>query len=222
MMTIASKEMQRHDMFNIVVLSLIVCVDLVYLTLATDLSELGTDELGADYEGLSDVLLISFTVYLLVDLVWVILVPKCVPSNPVGIIIHHIACLVLISLPWMNRQFAWHTAINLLVEVNTLLLTLRRNVLIKSTAYHVFNVLFYATWIILRLVLYPMLVVFFYWEYIRYSVAISNYYNMLILASALEAFITAMGFKWTYDMVAKQFFSASNAGSSTSRSKKLP
>ena len=201
-----SPNIRKHDRFNIYALTWICCVDFLYLALATDPSKFGTEQLGEGYYTLAMVLNFSFTLYLLVDLVWVWLQPDCVASAPMGIIIHHIFCILLISIPWFHEQFSWHLAINTVIETNTLFLTLRRNTPMDTVAYKIYNVLFYACWISMRLVLYPILVVFFYNEYRRYSVSINQPYNVVAVSFILEFLITFMGFKWTFDMARKQFF----------------
>jgi len=199
----SSHELRIHDLFNLVALSILCVVDIVYLTLATDWALIGSESLGSHHQHLSNILLVGFTLYLLVDLVWVILVPRCVASNPLAIIIHHLACLLMTIIPWTEAQFSWHLAINLLVEINTIMLTLRRNVSMGSLTYKVSNALFYASWVLLRLVMFPALVLFFYFEYVRYSITSGSYCNMMLFAVLGEAFITAMSFKWTFDMLTK-------------------
>lgn len=198
-----SPELRVHDRFNLVAIALIVIVDIAYLIAATEWSKMGTDALGENDRAYSDALLLGFAAYLVIDVIWVILEPKFVASSPAAIIIHHIACLVMLGIPWFLPQFSWHMAANLLVETNTLFLTLRRNVTIGSTAHKVFDGLFYLTWVALRLVFFPVMVVFFYNEYHRYSTAVGSFVNIVALAPPLEAFITAMGVKWTLDMTLK-------------------
>jgi hypothetical protein len=198
-----SPELRVHDRFNLVAIGLIVIMDIAYLLAATEWSKMGTDSLGDNHRAYSDALLLGFATYLVIDVGWVIWEPKCVASSPAAIIIHHVACLVMLCIPWLLPRFSWHMAANLLVEANTLFLTLRRNVAIGSTAHKVFDGLFYITWVALRLVFFPVMVVFFYHEYHRYSMAVGTYVNIVALAPPLEAFITAMGVKWTLDMALK-------------------
>ena len=203
MNTISSHELRIHDIFNLVALSILCTVDIVYLTVTTDWALIGSESLGSNHQHLSSFLLVGFTLYLLVDLVWVVLVPRCVASNPLSIIIHHLACLLMTIIPWTEAQFSWHLAVNLLVEINTLMLILRRNVSLGSFAYKISNGLFYVSWVVLRLVMFPASVIFFYFEYVRYSITSGSYWNMMLVAVIGEAFITAMSFKWTMDMLAK-------------------
>jgi hypothetical protein len=202
---VVSLEVKMHDMFNIIVLAIIVGIDINYLWKATDVSKIGTDQIGEDYYDLSKILLVSFTIYLLVDFCWILIVPKCVMSNPYGLLVHHIACLLLILFPWNHNEFAWHAAANISVEINTLFLTLRRNAVQNSKLYHFYTVMFYISWVFLRLILYPILVVFFYFEYLRYSKSVDSYYNPLIGAPLLQGAITSLSIVWTVDMILKQF-----------------
>ena len=106
-------------------------------------------------------------------------------------------------------------AVTLLVEVNTLFLTLKRNVPNSSFVFKVLNILFYFTWISLRLICFPILVVFFYQEWRRYSKAIGTDFNFILLAPIFQFLITALSFKWTYDMVMKQVFKKKSANKSS-------
>lgn len=109
----------------------------------------------------------------------------------------------MVIVPWTEDQFAWHLAVNLLVEINTFILTLRRNVDANSLLHRVCNVLFYTTWIVFRLVMLPLLVGFFYYEYGRYSESVQTPYNMMIVACVGEAAIACMSYMWTFDMILK-------------------
>lgn len=218
-MQVTSEDVRKHDRFNIVALSAIVVADIIYLCVATDFSKLGTNELGKEHSTFGVLLNLAFALYLFVDLVWVAFNPKCVASAPIGIIIHHILCLVLIMVPLFYTQFLWHSAINMSIETNTLFLTLRRNTPMGTAKYHVYNFLFYLCWISMRLLLYPMLVVFFYMEYRRYSAEVGSPYNFVILSFLLEFLITAMGFKWTFDMVRKNWFKKGSPPDSSSQGK---
>jgi hypothetical protein len=207
-----SPEVKSHDRFNIGAVAVIVLLDLFYLSEATDFALIGSETLGVEKSHIADVLLTAFGVYLVADVTWVTIVPGCVMSDPVGIIFHHLVCLVLLAVTFTVRQFSWHFALGLLVETNTIFLTLRRNVHTGSTLHAVFNALFYITWVALRLGLFPVLVVFLCSEYNRYSVSAGTYLNVMLLAPMLQAVITAMSFKWTYDMAMKLLRPSNGAG----------
>jgi hypothetical protein len=197
-------ELRVHDFFNVVALSILVTMNAGYLVQATDMNKIGTDQIGSDHDHTAVSVLGTFAVYLIIDIIWIALVPKCVASSPVAILIHHIACLVLLAIPFVERQFMWHLSICLLVEINTLFLTLRRNLQQSTSLQVVCNAMFYISWILLRLVMLPILVVFFYFEYVRYSSSIRTFYNIAAFGVMGTAFITAMSFKWTLDMLWKR------------------
>ena len=195
-----------HDLFNIFAVGSIVFFNVVYLALATDLSLIGTDQLGAEYFSLFTTYYYLFLVYIIVDTIWISSIPGCTTTHPLPIIIHHVLTFIFALTPYVDKQFAWHMAITLLVEVNTFFLTLKRNVPSTSIIFTILNVLFYLTWISLRLVCFPILVVFFYQEWRRYSKAIGTDFNFILLAPIFQFLITALSFKWTYDMAMKQLF----------------
>jgi hypothetical protein len=197
-------ELKMHDLFNITALSIITLLSLSYLIQATEYSNLGTAQIGSEYYDSGAFLHRVFAVYVLFDSIWITLLPQSVPGSPWGIVAHHIVCLFLISIPLVVPQFLWHGAVSMSVEINTVFLTLRRNVLLNSPAYHISNCLFYATWALLRLILFPLLAVFFYFEYVRYSGECGTYQNVLAFSFLLQGLIAAMGYKWTYEMLCKQ------------------
>lgn len=199
---LGTPELKVHDTFNLAYLSVLIVANCAYLALATEVASIGTEKIGDGYDGLSNIILTSFAVYLLVDIIWVILIPKCVASNPQAILIHHVACLLMVAVPMLDKQFSWHLSVCLLVEINTLFLTLRRNLPLNTPAQSICNAGFYLSWVLLRLIMLPILLVFFYAEYVRYS-ALWGDYNLAGCGLIGTAFVTAMSFKWTLDMVLK-------------------
>ena len=200
-----SQNQKRHDAFNLLALPVICLLNVIYLTAATKWSNIGTDRLGIENQDSAQVLLTAFTLYLIVDLIWVMLFPDCVARDPASIIVHHLVCLIGMTIPWTERQFTWHLAVNCLVEINTFFLTLRRNVDVASTLYRISNTLFYITWVVFRLFMFPCMVVFVWLEYLRYSEATGTTINMLAFACVGQAFITAMSFNWTIDLLVKLY-----------------
>lgn len=201
--SLGAPELKIHDYFNLAFLSILVVANCIYLALATEVSNVGTENLGDQHNYLSNIILISFVLYLLVDIIWVILIPKCVASNPQAILIHHCACLLMVAIPFIERQFSWHLSVCLLVEINTLFLTLRRNLPLNTLPQTICNIAFYASWVLLRLIMMPLLVAFFYSEYIRYSQYLNEYHNIAGYGVGGMAFVTALSYKWTLDMVLK-------------------
>lgn len=91
-------------------------------------------------------------------------------------------------------------AFDMLVEINTWLLIARRN-LERSNL--VVEILFYSTWVIFRLILYPFLVWRFYQEWLVAVRETGQVLTPLIFAPMLQVFLMALNLQWTYEMVSK-------------------
>ena len=193
-----------HDIFNILALTAIIAVDIIYLFYVTDLQRLSTSSLGAEHVPLFLSFFYAFGVYLCVDTVWICVVPACTVASSLPIIIHHILTFLFTLIPYFHPQFGWHMAVVLLVEINTLFLTLKRNMEKDSFFFRGFNILFYFTWILMRLVCFPLLTFFFIAEYMRFSKEIGTWWNIVLLAPVFQILITGLSFKWTLDMVKKK------------------
>ena len=211
-----------HDVFNIFAILGIILLDFQYLYHATDWNKIGTSDLGGDHTHMGYTLLSTFSVYMLIDTIWIAVQPKCVLSDPKALIIHHIASFVFLSIPFIEQQFQWHGALNLFVEVNTLFLILRRQAAPSSLLYTILDYCFLSTWIFLRLVIFPTLVVFFTYEHSRFTRDHSNgsWINIMLLAPILQSILTLLGFKWTYDMLIKMASKAAKNKEATLSQKK--
>lgn len=207
-----------HDIFNIISIFFIILLDFRYLFHATEWSKIGTSDLGNEYSHMGHTLLSVFSIYMLVDTIWIAVVPKCVLSSPLALIIHHIASFAFLSIPFFEEQFQWHGALNLLVEVNTFLLVLRRQSRPASALYHVLNFCFLFSWMSLRLIVFPIVVVFFSYEYVRFTRDHSdnNWFNIMLLAPVLQLILTLLGFIWTYDMSKKSVIRSAKLASQKS------
>jgi hypothetical protein len=142
---IVRNEVKQHDFFNIVVLLFICSLNIYFLSLTTDISLLGTDELASEpyHRFLFKFSLYLFIAYVVFDTFWVILIPSCVLSNPMSILFHHLVTLVMTLVPFVHQQFGWHFGACILVEVNTFFLTLRRNLSRGTVAYAIRYFKFY-------------------------------------------------------------------------------
>jgi len=197
---------RTHDQFNLIALTIISVLDVSYLVYTTDLSKIGTDELGQDptFFPIFFALLLFFTIYICVDIVWIYLIPASVHGNQsTTVMVHHLVTLTQLVIPWLHQNLSWHFAITLVVEINTLVLVCRRSVPLHSAAYRALDFLFYVTWISFRLLLFPLLVVFYYSEYMRLAVRF-GYLNCIALSLVTMTVLTIMSYKWTYDLISKQ------------------
>mmetsp|Transcript_33566 Transcript_33566/g.34193 ORF Transcript_33566/g.34193 Transcript_33566/m.34193 type:complete len:216 (+) Transcript_33566:31-678(+) len=195
-----------HDIFNICFLSTIVLLDFYYLWVATEWHKIGTSELGKGYEAVFNIFFGAFSSYCFIDTLWIVIYPSSVLSNYIAIVMHHVATGIYILIPFYHRQFSWHMAVCLVVEVNTVFLILRRNSLKGSMLYILCEVFFYITWFAFRCVLFPILVIFTWNEYLRLSKSIDNYVNIVVLAPIFQVILTALSMKWTYEILQKVVF----------------
>jgi hypothetical protein len=194
-----------HDLYNILCVAVVVILDSYYLFKSTDWDLIGTNMLGETIRPMFDFMWYFFAVYMVIDTLWVYSMPHVAAAGATPIIIHHILTLIYIMVPFYIPQFHWHTGVVLLVETNTFLLTLRRNVVAESLLFQIINILFLITWILMRLVLFPCLCVFFYFEWHRYSADVGTFANLFVLGLVMQILLTGMGLKWTYDLAGKYF-----------------
>jgi hypothetical protein len=113
----------------------------------------------AGLAGAADLLLVTraFFLYILLDLCWIAAVPRAVPSLPGAILAHHAVTLALLAFPLREpAKFGVYTCLDGLVEVNTFFLIARRQSPVRVRA--PLTWLYWATFVPLRLGLYPALV----------------------------------------------------------------
>jgi hypothetical protein len=194
-----------HDYFNLISLSIIVTLIVNYLTQATDLTKLGTPNLGQEHLDLFFFFFIIFVSYLIIDTIWIYLYPKCVVTDHRGLLLHHLLCIPLCAVPYLEPQFSWHMIFALSTEFNTFLIVLRRQLEVGTFIHRLCDTLFYITWVVLKLILFPWLSYFYSREYVRISTDYGTFHNFTIIAPILQYSITLLTFKWTYDMLAKIF-----------------
>ena len=101
---------------------------------------------------------IVFIVYVVVDLVWLLLRPTAVPSLTKIILAHHVVTLLLLTFPLRHRQFGTFTCWDGLTELNTWFMIVRRQ---WGRHRQLMNRLYWLTFIPQRLVMYPALLVKF-------------------------------------------------------------
>ena len=185
-------------------LSFIILLVLVYLFQTSDLSNFGISRINAGEENeLTFTYMTLFIFYLIIDITWVILDPNSVKASPVSIIIHHILALIISPIPFLIPLYRSYFAVSSLSEINTFFLILRRNTVKHSLSYNLCHYLFLISWIIFRIIAFPVITYFLICEYTNYSSEINNFCNVRILPPLLTGALTLMSFCWTYDMIAK-------------------
>lgn len=213
----------RHDVFNLVSLSFLLAVDLIYLCLILDYWEQTNDRHAHEHEKMIHLLDVSNHVlyellfwstefYLLADCALVWLIPDCVPSNPTSIIIHHAVTLLIVAIPYSLRQFYFYFPLLMLVEINTLCLIAKRNVPSGSGLHLFLNFSFYITWVAFRLIGFPLATIFLWQDYLSYTTTSSNgeYLNVMLFAPVALGALTAMSYLWTLELLLKSKSSSSS------------
>jgi len=144
--------------------------------------------------------------YFIIDALWVVVVPNCVRS-PGVILQHHFASLAYLTIPGMYPEYGWLLGVCMSVEVNTWLIIARR--LFNKTGQgwnvggfeiKIISILFYITWISIRLIIYPGLFVVACQAYFERSARVGSYINALTPAPFLQSVFCMLNFKWSYDL----------------------
>jgi hypothetical protein len=202
-----------HDFFNLIVLIPIIVLnvmnwnwDLVFhLNKKQTIADAWTGEWF-------EVFFASTVMYFLSDLLWILLIPKCVKS-PATIIQHHIVTLLYIMVPYYTLDLRWCMGACMSVEVNTWFLIARRvfnkagfppwiiDLSFVSIRIKLISICFYITWIGIRCILYPMIMVYIVERWRIESVKTGTYFNIELISPVLHSSFCILNFKWTYDLI---------------------
>jgi TLC domain len=183
----ASECRRLHDVFNLVALPIVSASNVSFLIMREE------KFMWAQFY--------AFAVYILADTVWVMLRPQCVAS-PSTIIIHHVVCLIGWVVPHLiDTSLAFWMSLGVVVEINTILLIARRH--FGRTFFG--EILFYSTWIGLRLILFPTSLYLFSFECARYtaSEAKGNWLNIGVFILFTMIFLNVLNLKWSWDLFIK-------------------
>lgn len=197
-------EVLYHDVFSALSLCVVLFYDVLFL-----LQYFGAPFLGIQAADSSEhlqngrVILKVLCTYLAFDTVWVALVPTCVPSEPMLVIIHHVVILLYAYFPWNYSAFCIPCACAALVELNTLFLLLRRNMKHGSVAKCLCHWMFLATWVVFRLMLFPVVLVIVVQQYLEYSSMHGSYLNVMAMGPIFQFLLTGMSIWWTAALVRK-------------------
>jgi len=138
-----------------------------------------------------------FTLYMIVDIVWLLVLPQTVAS-PRTIVVHHLFALMGVYSGVLEQQFSWWCSLGLLVEINTVFLLLRRY---YGETYKILNFLFWTTWVLIRNIIYPISTTAFVFEYLEYSRAHKTYLNSGLQVLLTMLLLNILFCKWTFDML---------------------
>jgi len=170
------KRHQRiHDDFNLIVLPVISVLSAIFLLT------------GQCYTWFS----LASYLYFLVDFVWILLIPASV-RTPTALRIHHAVVLGLLSFPLFSPRYRWHFAADMIIEFNSWFIIARRRFPGTAT-----KLMFYASWILIRLIWYPYLIVVFF----RDTHAAGG--SLLYLAPLFQTILSGMNYYWTLQLLCK-------------------
>lgn len=202
-----------HDFFNLIVLIPIVVLNVMNWNWDT-LLNLGKKQVVADaWTGeWFDLFFWTTVSYFVADLIWVLLVPKCVKS-PAVIIQHHIVTLIYMTVPYYNSKTHWCMGACLSVEINTWFLIARRvfnkqgfppwiiDLSFVSIRLKFISIGFYVTWFSIRVFLYPRMFVYFLKVYLQTTKREGTYISIDLVPLVLQSIFCILNFKWTFDLI---------------------
>lgn len=159
-----------------------------------------------------DLFFITTVSYFIIDLVWVVAMPKSVKS-PSTIIQHHIATLAYLIIPYQNPSMRFLFGICMSVEINTWFLIARRVFnkqgfppwtidlpYLFSVRVKLISICFYITWVAIRCIMYPFVLVIFYKMVNAVTTSESEKVGLAI-ATCLHAVFCFLNARWTLDLI---------------------
>jgi TLC domain len=161
-----------------------------------------------------DVFFFVTAAYFIFDLLWIVVLPVCVKS-PSVIIQHHVAVLIYILIPYLHPNVRYCMGACMTVEVNTWFLIARRVfnkqgfppwTLIELNSWlsirvKVISIFFYLTWICIRCLLYPVLLIPFYQHWYAYTKVTGTPFNILLPSIPLHGAFCLLNLKWSYELL---------------------
>jgi hypothetical protein len=142
-------------------------------------------------------LFLSTMLYTVADILFITVWPESVKS-PTSIVVHHLITAAYMFVPLLLPQHRWFFSWALLVEANTWTQIARRTLPIPGL-----NTLFYATWVGLRLVMYPILSAVVWREWWRSAATLAQRDTVLLLSGCMQTFLTGMNYYWSAQLLCK-------------------
>jgi len=122
------------------------------------------------------------------------------------------ATIIYLLVPYFFPHLRWCMGACMIVEVNTWFLIARRvfnkqgfppwiiDLSFVSIRVKLISIFFYVTWIAIRCLLYPYLMLCIYQIWVDHSQKVKTYWNMVFLCVPLHASFCLLNLKWTYDL----------------------
>uniref|UniRef100_A0A7S2S862 TLC domain-containing protein n=1 Tax=Eucampia antarctica TaxID=49252 RepID=A0A7S2S862_9STRA len=202
-----------HDFFNLVILIPIVVLNIMNWNWEQMLSNKRKKPIESTWTG--DYFMEFWKVtmfYFIVDLLWVCIIPRCVKS-PTTIIQHHIVTIIYLTVPYLYPQCQWCMGACLSVEINTWFLIARRVLntmglspwtidlpFLFSVRLKLISFFFYVTWVAIRCILYPILLIPFWEISVQESLRQGTWIHLPSLICPIHSVFCVLNAKWTYDL----------------------
>ena len=206
-----------HDFFNLIVLIPIISLNVMNWNWERIFNPRKKQTIVDAWTGEWFKVFFACTVlYFVVDLLWILLIPKCVKS-PSTIIQHHVATLLYIMVPYYAPESRWCMGACMSVEINTWFLIARRvfnkagfppwiiDLSFVSIRVKLISICFYITWIAIRCILYPLLMGYIVNRWLARSEKVGSYLNFDLISPVMHASFCILNFKWTYDLTMSKF-----------------
>jgi hypothetical protein len=121
---------------------------------------------------------------------------------PFFVVQHHIVAILYLSAPLVLPDFRWFMGACLSVEINTWFLILRRykrkdrNPMLQE----IISILFYVSWVAIRCVVYPAIMVVFLRMAHAEVVRTDSLWHWQFIFLPVHFFLCVLNLKWTYDL----------------------
>eukprot|EP00980_Cylindrotheca_fusiformis_P005030 scaffold1062_cov130-Cylindrotheca_fusiformis.AAC.36 len=211
-----------HDFFNLVVLIPIVALNVMNWDWDKLFNHIGgnvkkKERLLDSWTGeWFDAFFYACALYFVVDLIWIMVIPRCVKS-PSTIIQHHIFTMVYILIPYLRHDRRWAMGAYMSVEINTWFLIARRvfnkegfppwiiDLSVVSIRIKLISICFYLTWIGIRCILYPALLIQLYKLWRIESENVNSFVNIEVVQPLMQSAFCILNFKWTFDLIRSKY-----------------
>jgi hypothetical protein len=202
-----------HDFFNLIVLVPIVALNVMNWNWDKIFKLGGKGTIEDAWTGeWFQTFFFSVLSYFVVDLLWILIVPKCVKS-PSTIYQHHIVTILYIMIPYYRPDIQWCMGACMSVEINTWFLIARRvfnkqgfppwiiDLSFVSIRVKLISIGFYVTWILIRCIVYPIMLVYLTKRWWRESLRVGTSVNIELINPLMQSSFCILNFKWTYDLI---------------------
>ena len=195
-----SPEHQRHDLFNMVTLPIVIMVNIAAIRTFFFGGAVVDDKILDNAWNWQIVTLHS---YILLDTLFIGLCPSCVAA-PTTVIAHHIVVFFgWLAVPHIYIQGRPIATCLLSCEINTFFMIARKFQPFQkySSLLGLLKFFFYLTWVPLRLVIFPYCCYLSFFLARDFYIEMKTLVNIASLGLILLILMTCLNVKWSYDLL---------------------